>query len=155
MPREARTAANEAAAMPFPNEETTPPVTKTNLVMGDKFRKFVFYWKPAIWPTIAAGFACPYRALWSHGDSEAGGQPRSRRVATEERQDGVDRRRFLRGAHQHAHGHHDLRGFQLVPRGRRLHRGDDGFARPVERREFAQQFIERRAIRGVHLLGNA
>jgi len=26
-------APREAAAMPFPNEETTPPVTNTNLVM--------------------------------------------------------------------------------------------------------------------------
>src|SRR5881628_2941643 len=43
MPREARIAAREAAAMPFPSEETTPPVTNTNLVIGDKFRKFVFY----------------------------------------------------------------------------------------------------------------
>src|SRR5215471_9931013 len=43
MPREARIAANDAAAMPFPREETTPPVTNTNLVMGDKFWKFTFY----------------------------------------------------------------------------------------------------------------
>ena len=35
-PREARIAASEAAAMPFPNEETTPPVTNTNLGMGDQ-----------------------------------------------------------------------------------------------------------------------
>src|SRR5271167_3109490 len=43
MPREARIAARDAAAMPFPSEETTPPVTNTNLVMGDKFRKFLVY----------------------------------------------------------------------------------------------------------------
>ena len=43
MPREARIAAREAAAMPFPREETTPPVTNTNLVMGDKFRKLLVY----------------------------------------------------------------------------------------------------------------
>src|SRR5678815_2355080 len=42
-PREARIAASDAAAMPFPNEETTPPVTNTNLVMDGQFRKFVFY----------------------------------------------------------------------------------------------------------------
>jgi hypothetical protein len=29
--------------MPFPREETTPPVTNTNLGMGDKFRKSAFY----------------------------------------------------------------------------------------------------------------
>src|SRR5688500_474540 len=33
MPRDSRIAAREAAAMPFPNEETTPPVTKTYLVI--------------------------------------------------------------------------------------------------------------------------
>src|SRR6188472_3363518 len=33
-PREVRIAASDAAAMPFPNEETTPPVTNTNLVIG-------------------------------------------------------------------------------------------------------------------------
>src|SRR6185437_9455028 len=33
-PREVRMAASDAAAMPFPNEETTPPVTNTNLVIG-------------------------------------------------------------------------------------------------------------------------
>src|SRR6185295_2876861 len=31
MPRDSRIAAREAAAMPFPREETTPPVTKTYL----------------------------------------------------------------------------------------------------------------------------
>src|ERR1700716_1498601 len=33
MPRASRIAAREAAAMPFPKEETTPPVTKTYLVI--------------------------------------------------------------------------------------------------------------------------
>src|SRR6476619_5649149 len=33
--RDSRIAAREAAAMPFPREETTPPVTKTYLVMTD------------------------------------------------------------------------------------------------------------------------
>src|SRR5438067_10398904 len=45
MPREARIAARDEAAIPFPSEETTPPVTNTNLVMGDKFRKFQVYIK--------------------------------------------------------------------------------------------------------------
>ena len=40
MPREARIAASDAAAMPLPSEETTPPVTKTNLVMATRSRKF-------------------------------------------------------------------------------------------------------------------
>src|SRR3990170_4193539 len=33
MPRDSRIAAREAAAMPFPREETTPPVTNTYLVI--------------------------------------------------------------------------------------------------------------------------
>ncbi len=33
-PRVARMAASDAAAIPFPSEDTTPPVTNTNLVMG-------------------------------------------------------------------------------------------------------------------------
>src|SRR4051812_10699419 len=33
MPRDSRIAAREAAAMPFPREETTPPVTKTYFVI--------------------------------------------------------------------------------------------------------------------------
>src|SRR6184192_1878387 len=45
MPREARIAARDEAAIPFPSEETTPPVTNTNLVMGEKFRKFQVYIK--------------------------------------------------------------------------------------------------------------
>jgi hypothetical protein len=32
-PRDSRIAARDAAAMPFPREDTTPPVTKTNLVI--------------------------------------------------------------------------------------------------------------------------
>ncbi len=32
-PRASRMAPSEAAAMPFPNEETTPPVTNTKRVM--------------------------------------------------------------------------------------------------------------------------
>ena len=32
-PRDSRIAAREAEAIPLPREDTTPPVTKTNLVM--------------------------------------------------------------------------------------------------------------------------
>ena len=32
-PRDSRSAAREAEAIPLPREDTTPPVTKTNLVM--------------------------------------------------------------------------------------------------------------------------
>jgi hypothetical protein len=33
-PRDSRSAASDADAMPLPNEDTTPPVTKTNLVIS-------------------------------------------------------------------------------------------------------------------------
>src|SRR2546425_6656167 len=48
MLRDSRIAARDAAAMPFPNEETTPPVTKTYLAIYpsraemDKFTGFCF-----------------------------------------------------------------------------------------------------------------
>src|SRR6266571_2806665 len=36
MPRDSRIAAREAAAMPFPREETTPPVTNTYFVIDPR-----------------------------------------------------------------------------------------------------------------------
>src|SRR5437764_11009571 len=35
-PRDSRIAAREAEAIPLPREDTTPPVTKTNLVMSGR-----------------------------------------------------------------------------------------------------------------------
>src|SRR6476620_647107 len=43
MPRDSRIAAREAAAMPLPREETTPPVTKMNLVIRSWATVFAFY----------------------------------------------------------------------------------------------------------------
>lgn len=40
MPRVSSSAAKEAAAMPLPKEDTTPPVTKTYLVMKDYIGSF-------------------------------------------------------------------------------------------------------------------
>src|SRR5450830_336374 len=37
-PRDSRIAAREAAAIPLPREDTTPPVTNTNLVITDECR---------------------------------------------------------------------------------------------------------------------
>ena len=34
-PRDSKSAAKDADAMPFPREDTTPPVTNTNLVMPE------------------------------------------------------------------------------------------------------------------------
>ena len=86
MPREARIAASDAAAMPFPREETTPPVTNTNLVMGDKFRKFPFY---------------PNRSSAHKRCTRLPGKPAAQAVecvslASEQREHRVDRRRLRR-----------------------------------------------------------
>ena len=70
--------------MPFPSEETTPPVTKTNLVMGGKFRKLVFYRNRRRTTNRASGFASA-RVLRD---------ARARRVAPEQRQHRVDGRRL-------------------------------------------------------------
>src|SRR6476661_1058008 len=43
MPRVSRIAAREAAAMPLPREETTPPVTKQNLVIAYISDVYEFY----------------------------------------------------------------------------------------------------------------
>src|SRR5687768_16086150 len=50
MLRDSRIAAREAAAMPFPREETTPPVTKTYLVIDPRrvgMEEFTYILRPA------------------------------------------------------------------------------------------------------------
>src|SRR5438093_9552914 len=48
-PRDSRIAASDAAAMPLPSEDTTPPVTKTNLVIAFSTRSArVLWWYSAI-----------------------------------------------------------------------------------------------------------
>src|SRR6185503_18191094 len=90
-PREVRIAASDAAAMPFPSEETTPPVTNTNLVIG---------WPvPEIGILPECGLARNARAAKSRGrdarccvvttsacDVEPARHPRSRGVASDELQ---------------------------------------------------------------------
>jgi hypothetical protein len=39
-PRDSKIAAREAEAIPLPREDTTPPVTKTNLVMSGRKLSF-------------------------------------------------------------------------------------------------------------------
>src|SRR2546428_13630 len=91
MPREARIAARDAAAMPFPSEETTPPVTNTNLVMGDKFRKFVVYLNPTSHTNRERGrMNSALRTLHSQSRLHSF----SHRVAAEQCQHSVDRRRL-------------------------------------------------------------
>src|SRR5207342_1016149 len=48
-PRASRMAASEAAAMPLPSEETTPPVTKMSRVMGEPAAGKPHFtgWRPA------------------------------------------------------------------------------------------------------------
>src|SRR5258708_30229455 len=105
IPREARIAARDEAAMPFPSEETTPPVTNTNLVIGDKFRKFQVYMNRS---------RCTNRESLRTGAREAACEPFDRSLATHEREHCVDRG-CLRGArYQRAHRHHHLWRLELV-----------------------------------------
>ena len=163
-PREARIAASDAAAMPFPNEETTPPVTNTNLVMGDKFRKLSFYRKPA-GPTnpVAAKLRRSRRAVcWSSGGASSllacGRQtrfnPPARRVAAEQREHRVDRRRLARAAGEHPERHHHLRRLELVRRRHRLDQRADRFALPLDRCEFAGDLVEGRPVAIVDEFGD-
>src|ERR1700686_926317 len=91
MPREARIAARDAAAMPFPREETTPPVTKTNLVMDDKSWKLLVYRNtslgtnrdPLFSPrtrTVPSSRRVAHACLWSAGGPTGQGRPRSARA---------------------------------------------------------------------------
>src|SRR6476619_1515563 len=94
MPREVRIAARDAAAMPFPKEETTPPVTKTNLVMGDKFRKFQFY------PNLGSRTNDTL-------SGESAAQAVDRALTSEEREYRVDRWRLRFAGDQRPCRHHE------------------------------------------------
>src|SRR5215831_6184312 len=111
MPREARMAARDAAAMPFPSEETTPPVTNTNLVMDDKF------WKLAVYPKCLAE-TNSFHAVKQSSLRKAAHEARHGALAPDQRQHRVDRRRRRRPRHQHPQRQHHLRRLQLVPRER-------------------------------------
>src|SRR6478736_6354069 len=131
-PREARIAASDAAAMPFPREETTPPVTNTNLGMGDKFRKSAFYRTrraQTIWSAAPIARVGDQRSADSLQRCR---KPGERPLATEERQHRVDRRRLARAADEHPHRHHHLAGLDPVLCGLGLHRRAERLARPSD-----------------------
>src|SRR5688572_424721 len=86
--RDSRIAAREAAAMPLPREETTPPVTKTYLVMTDP-RDGNSYFTGIGW--IRGG---PFRLLCVAGHARGGS---SRPVGCSVDQ-GSETSRFGRGA---------------------------------------------------------
>src|SRR5690242_17278980 len=149
-PREARIAASDAAAMPFPNEETTPPVTNTNLVMAGQFRKFVFYAERPRIPSIArrctrcdaavqgtntttSASANECRKRSSDAAVKTLGHARPRSFATDELEHRIDRGRLQRAGDERAKRHHQLRRLETVARSRSLDRRADRFARPVER----------------------
>src|ERR1700693_4040528 len=97
MPREARIAARDAAAMPFPREETTPPVTKTNLVMDDKSRKFLFYRNTSFGTNLESDCGDASRRFTPSGlvvrawrQSKAGLDARANGLATKQCQHRVD-----------------------------------------------------------------
>src|ERR1051325_7873698 len=115
MPREARMAASDAAAMPVPSEETTPPVTNTNLVMGDKFWKFAVY----------TNCSCDTNACstaWNNGSPldrrrRLGQRPLQSfagTLAPHEREHRNDCRCLRRPGDKRTHRHHDLRRLEVV-----------------------------------------
>src|SRR5712691_9070315 len=115
MPREASIAARDAAAMPFPREETTPPVTKTNFVMDDKSRKFLFYRNTSCGTNLKSDcgeasrrFTPSWRVVRAWRGSKAGLDARTHSLATKKRQYRVDSRALRHARDQRAHGHHNL-----------------------------------------------
>ena len=134
-------AASDAAAMPFPNEETTPPVTNTNLVIGWPVPEIAIL--PERGASLQAYRAQRSRARRAHAAPvQRSGQPAvatvavprhplTRRIAADELEHGVDRRRLGRPRNERAQRHHHLRGLQAVTRGGGLDRGAERLARPV------------------------
>src|SRR5215813_7456048 len=112
MPREARMAASDAEAMPFPSEETTPPVTNTNLVMDDKFWKFAVYPNSPIvtnqcsisWNNAAASSIAQRAGRRNAGlRTQATRQPLHGPLAPDESEHRVDRWRLRRACDQCPH----------------------------------------------------
>src|SRR5699024_10970309 len=69
MPRDSRMAPSEAAAMPLPKEDTTPPVTKTYLVMGTLLRESAMITEEPAGPEAAlCGSAASRRGAFSSAD---------------------------------------------------------------------------------------
>src|SRR5471030_2912932 len=66
-PRDSKIAAREAEAIPLPREDTTPPVTNTNLVIADGAERHVREIEiiPQTWPTTVQirGFLVEYRTI--------------------------------------------------------------------------------------------
>src|ERR1043166_6630973 len=154
MPREARMAASDAAAMPFPSEETTPPVTNTNLVMGDKFWKFAVY----------TNCSCDTNACstaWNNGSPldrrrRLGQRPLQSfagTLAPHEREHRIDCRCLRRPGDKRTHRHHDLRRLEVVLCGNGLDRRPDRFARPVDGFKPSREIRQSRAHRRIQLGG--
>src|SRR5450759_170852 len=166
MPREARIAARDAAAMPFPREETTPPVTKTNLVMGDKSWKLAVYRiapsgtnREPIHGAASCGFttSCRVALVWwlnaATLDGEAGRDARAYGLATQQRQHRVDRRALRTARDERAHSHHDLGRLQPVRSRDRLDCSSDRLTRPVDALELREQLGQRHSDCSRHQLG--
>src|SRR6185437_3373806 len=171
-PLEVRMAASDAAAMPFPNEETTPPVTNTNLVIG--------------WPVPEIGIlpermhrskriACAAQCAAAHCGTGATVRPTpltdpsarqplplqslfhplTGRIAAHQFEDRVDCRCLQRPCNERAQRHHNLRRLDSVPRGGGLDRVAERLAFPGHRYEFAVQLgkcaaVEIGDLRGEH-----
>src|SRR6202022_1179043 len=139
MPREARIAARDAAAMPFPREETTPPVTKTNLVMEDKSWKFLFYRNPPFGTNLKSHcgeasrrFTPSWRVAHAWRQSEARLDARAYGLAPKQREHRVDRRALRNTRDERTHSHHDLGRLEALPCRDRFDCRATGLAGPVD-----------------------
>ena len=177
-PREARIAASDAAAMPFPNEETTPPVTNTNLGMGDKVPEI----RHSTGTRRAHAAAITRQPRSVRREARLSDARRRRRGATTgrlrcaplaqpaRRAPAASRARVVsrpssastasiagvsRVPHdEHAQRHHHLRRLQRVLRRGGLDRGADRLARPLDGREFGRELGQRRPVAVVDVLGD-
>src|SRR6185503_16989267 len=116
--RDSRIAAREAAAMPFPREETTPPVTKTYLVMTDLVREIQILQEKKCQRCGEVALACEGRGppLPEHlGRFDAGRRAHHRPVAAAARLRDAQRRD---GTRDGGGDPHDARARGAADRGR-------------------------------------
>src|SRR5690349_7336004 len=158
-PREVRIAASDAAAMPFPSEETTPPVTNTNLVIGWPVQEIGILpdarepSKRATRKRLAcAGELCRLQRACARcvrvlRGGQTGSDPSTRGIAPDEFEHRVDRRRLERASHERAQRHHHLRRLEAVARRGGLDRRAERLPLPRQRGEFTVELVQRASSR--------
>ena len=150
-PRDARIAASDAAAMPFPSEETTPPVTKTNLVMASQVPEIRILPEPSAPPRESRRASTRPRAIRSESRAVIRA---SVVVAAQQRQHASIAGVCACPATSARSAIITCGGFTPCCRRGGLDRGAERLARPLERRELAVRARSSAArSAGVDLLG--